>query len=79
MSSFYVGKQVLYNQGSNPFCGVSGHDPNRKIQLDEHVQAIAKILYADADRSQMTNLAEIEAGIRDQLQQHMSPQLGVFL
>ncbi len=35
--------------------------PTDKVQLDEHVQAIAKILYADVDKSQMTNLAEIEA------------------
>ena len=53
--------------------------PAEKVQLDEHVQAIAKILYADADKSQMTNLGEIEAGIRAQLQEHVSPQLGVFL
>jgi len=49
-----------------------------KIALDQHVQAIAKILYADADKSQMTNLGEIEAGIRTQLQSNVSPQLGFF-
>lgn len=53
--------------------------PEEKQALDKHVQAIAKILYADADQSQMTNLGEIEAVIRNQLQEHVSPQLGVFL
>jgi len=53
--------------------------PEEKADLDQHIQAIAKILYADADKSQMTNLGEIEAGIRAQLQEHVSPQLGVFL
>ena len=53
--------------------------PEEKIALDQHVQAIAKILYADADKSQMTNLGEIEAGIRAQLQSYVSPKLGVFL
>jgi hypothetical protein len=53
--------------------------PEEKIALDQHVQAIAKILYADADKSQMTNLGQIEAGIRAQLQAHVSPQIGVFL
>jgi len=53
--------------------------PEEKVALDQHVQAIAKILYADADKSQMTNLAQIEAGIRAQLQEHVSPQLGFFL
>jgi hypothetical protein len=27
----------------------------------------------------MTNLAQIEAGIRAQIQEHVSPQLGVFV
>jgi hypothetical protein len=53
--------------------------PAEKAQIDAHVQAIAKILYADADKSQMTNLGQIEAVIRAQLQAHVSPQLGVFL
>lgn len=53
--------------------------PAEKAQLDEHVQAIAKLLYADADKSKMTNLGQIEAGIRAQLQEHVSPQLGIFL
>ena len=53
--------------------------PAEKAQLDEHVQAIAKLLYADADKSKMTNLGQIESGIRAQLQEHVGPQLGVFL
>jgi hypothetical protein len=53
--------------------------PEEKATLDEHVQAIAKILYADADKSRMTNLGEIETGIRAQLQEHVNPQVGVFL
>jgi hypothetical protein len=53
--------------------------PAEKAQIDEHVQAIAKILYADADKSQMTNLGQIEAGIRAQLQEHVSPQLVFFI
>lgn len=53
--------------------------PEEKQALDQHVQAIAKILYADADKSQMTNLGKVEEVIRDQLLEHVSPQLGVFL
>jgi hypothetical protein len=30
--------------------------PAEKAQLDAHVQAIAKLLYADANKSQMSNL-----------------------
>jgi hypothetical protein len=53
--------------------------PEQKQSLDKHVQAIAEILYAEADQSQMTNLGEIEGVIREQLQEHVSPKLGVFL
>lgn len=53
--------------------------PEDQQALNEHVQAIAKILYKDADKSQMRNLAEIEAMVRTQVQQHVTPELGVFL
>jgi DNA topoisomerase VI subunit B len=53
--------------------------PEDQQALNEHVQAIAKILYKDADKSQITNLAEIEAMVRSQVQQHVTPELGGFL
>lgn len=53
--------------------------PEEKQELDQHVQAIAKLLYKNADKSRMTNLGEIEVVIREQLQEHVSPQVGVFL
>ena len=53
--------------------------PEEKQELDQHVQAIAKLLYKESDQSRMTNLGEIEVVIREQLQQHVNPQLGVFL
>ena len=65
--------------GKFSFNGVAPMTPEEKRALDQHVEAIAKILYADADQSQMTNLGQIEAGIRAQLQEHVSPQIGVFL
>ena len=53
--------------------------PKEKQELDEHVQAIAKILRKDAVERPMTTLGEIESVLREQLQTHVSPQLGVFL
>jgi hypothetical protein len=53
--------------------------PEQKQALSQHVQAIAEILYADADKSQMSDLGAIERVIREQLQDHVSPQIGVFL
>jgi len=53
--------------------------PEERQALDVHIQAIAKILYNDADKSQMTNLAEIEAMVRTQVQEYVTPGLGSFL
>jgi hypothetical protein len=53
--------------------------PAEKAQIDAPIQAIAQILYVDADKSQMTNLGQIEVGMRAQLQAHVSPQLGFFV
>jgi hypothetical protein len=53
--------------------------PEEQQALEHHVREIAKLLYNDADKSQMTNLAEIEAVVRHQVQQYVTPELGVFL
>lgn len=53
--------------------------PAEKQELDEHVQAIARLLYQDADPSRMQDLGGIEKVIREQLQDPVSPQMGVFL
>ena len=53
--------------------------PEAKKELEEHVQAISKILYAEADQSQLTSLSAIEMTIRRQLQENVSPQIGSFL
>lgn len=53
--------------------------PAEKQELDEHVEAIARLLYKDADPSRMQDLGGIEKVIREQLQEHVSPQMGVFL
>ena len=54
---------------------------DRQQALNEHVSAIAQILYADADSQglPMGNLTEIEMTVRHQLQTQVSPQLGNFL
>ena len=55
--------------------------PDRREQLDSHVQAIAQILHADAAAQglPMDSLADIEQTVRAQLQTHVSPGLGNFL
>lgn len=51
-------------------------------KLQNHVQAIAEILYNDSkDREpeRLETLAGIEVEVREQIQKHVSSEIGVFL
>ena len=47
--------------------------------LIEHARAIAKILYKDAPIEELTSLGKIEQVVRSQMQEHIMPEVGVFL
>jgi hypothetical protein len=53
--------------------------PEQKQALQEHIQAIAKLLYEDTSPERLTNLAGIEEAVRSQMQKHVMPEVGVFL
>jgi len=53
--------------------------PEEQIMLDQHIQAIAQILYREAESHPMETLGQIETVIRAQFQEHVGPQLGIFL
>jgi hypothetical protein len=55
--------------------------PEEEQTVAYHVRELAKLLYKDADASQMpmSNLGEIEAVVREQVQKHVTPEMGVFL
>lgn len=53
--------------------------PEQKQALQEHVQAMAKILYEDTLPERLTSLALIEEAVRSQMQKHVMPEVGVFL
>lgn len=55
--------------------------PDQKRQLDTHVQAIAQLLYNDAQGKGLSvdSLRDIEQTVRVQLQEHVSPEVGNFL
>lgn len=55
--------------------------PEQREQMEQHVTAIAQILYDDAEAKGMSmdSMAEIEQTVRTQLQNHVSPELGIFL
>jgi hypothetical protein len=52
--------------------------PEQKTALQQHVDEIAKILYADCDPASLQTLAEIETTVRDKMLEHVSPQVGFF-
>jgi hypothetical protein len=45
----------------------------QKQALQEHIQAIAKILYENTSQEKLTNLALIEEEVRSQMQKHIMP------
>lgn len=47
--------------------------------LLEHTRAIAKILYKNAPVEELTSLGKIEEVVRSQMQEHVMPEVGVFL
>ena len=50
-----------------------------KIQaLQEHIQAIANILYEETSPEQLKNLEVLEETVRQKVLEHVSPQIGVF-
>ena len=53
--------------------------PEQEQALQEHIQAIAKILYEDTPPEELKTLAGIEQAVRAQMQKHVMPEVGVFL
>jgi hypothetical protein len=53
--------------------------PDQKTELEKHLSAIAKILYEDSDPARIQTLEGIEVTVRQQIQRHVSPELGRFL
>ena len=47
--------------------------------LEYHSREIAKILHAEADPEVIETLEGIEKTVRDQVLEHVSPRIGVFL
>ena len=53
--------------------------PEEEKELAEHIKEIGKILYRQAKPEQVATLAKIEETVREQVLEHISPQIGVFL
>ena len=53
--------------------------PEKNQALEEHIQAIASILYEETSPKQLKNLEILEETVRQQILEHVSPQIGIFL
>ncbi|MBD2523330.1 hypothetical protein H6G86_12880 [Nostoc sp. FACHB-133] len=53
-------------------------EPANQKKLQEHLQAIAEILYQKAETEELQSLAGIEKTIRGQTLEYITPELGVF-
>ena len=53
--------------------------PKEQKELSEHIDAIGKILYRQAKPEQVETLAKIEETVREQILEHIRPQIGIFL
>ena len=53
--------------------------PEQEQALQEHVQAIARILYENTPAEQLKTLGGIEPAVREQIQKHVMPEVGIFL
>ncbi len=53
--------------------------PEQKQAIQQHIQAIAEILYEETPEEELKTLAGIEQAVRTQMQTHIMPEVGVFL
>ena len=53
-------------------------DADKLQQIQTHACAIAALLYDEAALEQLTTLEGIEAAIRGQILEHVSPEIGLF-
>ena len=53
--------------------------PEQEQAMQVHIKALAQILYDDTPAEQLTSLSKIEQAVRQQMQKHVMPEVGIFL
>ncbi len=56
----------------------SAMTPEKAEAIKAHAEAIAALLYEEADPEQLTTLAGIEKTVRDSVLEHVTPHMGFF-
>ena len=53
--------------------------PEKQERLQACLQELATLLYEQIDKSDLSNLESIEKIVRQQMLEHVSPQIALFL
>ena len=53
--------------------------PEEQKEIEKHTKAIAKILYRNTPKEELTSLGKIEEAVRERMQKYVMPEVGVFL
>ena len=53
--------------------------PEKEVLLNQHIEAIAALLYDETEPEKVESLEKIESTIRKQTLEYITPKLGVFL
>ncbi len=54
-------------------------NPEKRQAIKAHADAIAALLYEEANQEDLKTLAGIEKTVRDLALEHVMPQIGIFL
>ena len=54
-------------------------DSEKLTQIQAHAQAIAALLYSETEKESVQTLAGIEEVVRNQILEHVAPEVGNFL
>jgi hypothetical protein len=52
--------------------------PEEQKEIERHSKAIAKILYKNTPKEELTSLGKIEEAVRERMQKYIMPEAGVF-
>jgi hypothetical protein len=51
--------------------------PEEQEELERHTKAIAKILYKNTPKEELTSLGKIEEAVRARMQEYVMPSVGI--
>jgi hypothetical protein len=69
----------VIGQDKTGYSGRDEHDPQEQERLQACITEMAQILYNNTPTEKITTLEEIEKAVRQQMMEHISPKIALFL